>query len=73
MNKPTRTLLDLVLTNTDELIKEVKTGGSLGCSDHALVEFVILRNMSLAKSKVRTPNFQRAIFKLFKDLVDEIP
>jgi len=32
------TLLDLFLLNMDELIIDVKTGGSLGCSDHALVE-----------------------------------
>lgn len=66
-------LFDLVLRNMEELIKEVKIGGILGCSDHALVEFVISRNMGLAKSQVRTLNFQRADFKLFKDLVAEIP
>ena len=46
-------LLDLVLINTEESIREVKTGGSLGCSDHALVEFVILKNAGLAKKKQR--------------------
>ena len=73
-DKPTReeVLLDLVFTNVDELIKEVKTGGSLGCSDHALAEFVILRDMSLAKSKVRTLSFRRANLQLFKELVDQI-
>ncbi|XP_035169448.1 olfactory receptor 14A16-like [Oxyura jamaicensis] len=37
-------LLDLVLTNMEELIKEVKIGGRLYCSDHALAELVISRN-----------------------------
>lgn len=46
-------LLDLVLTIAEELFKEVKTGGSLNCSAHTLVDFVISRDMSLAKSKVR--------------------
>lgn len=64
-------LFDLVLTNTEELIKEVKTEGSLDCSDHALVVFVISGNSGLAKSKVRTMNFERANFQLFKYLVDE--
>lgn len=43
LDKPTRgeALLHLVITNADELTKEVKIGGILGCSDHALVEFVI--------------------------------
>ena len=47
-------LLDLVLTIEEESIREVKTGGSLGSSDHALVEFVILNNVGLVKSKTRT-------------------
>ena len=36
---PTRgeALLDLVLTYAEESIREVKIGGSLGCSGHALV------------------------------------
>lgn len=53
-------------------IKEVKTGRSLGCSDHAVVEFVILRSMGLAKIKVRMLKFRRDDFQLFKELVDEI-
>lgn len=75
LDKPTRekAFLDLVLTDVDDLIKEVKIGGSLCCSDHALIQFVILRDVSLAKSKVRTFNFRRANFQLFKKLVDEIP
>ena len=35
-------LLDLVLTNKEGLVRDVKTGGSLGCSDHEMVEFGIL-------------------------------
>lgn len=43
LDKPTRgeALLDLVLASAEELIKQAKVGGSLGCSDSALVEFVI--------------------------------
>lgn len=46
-------------------LKEVKTGGSLGCSDNALGEFVISRNKGLAKGKGRALNLRRANFKLF--------
>lgn len=67
------TLLDLVLTKVDELIEEVKTGGSLGCSDHALVEFMISRNMGLTTSKVRTLKFRKTSFHLFTELMNEIP
>lgn len=61
-------MLDLVVTNKEEIIKEVLIEGSLGCSNHVLVKFMIFRNMVLAKSGVRTLNF-----RLFKELFDEIP
>ena len=46
-------MLDLVLSSEEESIRDIKIGGSLGCSDHALVEFVILKNAGLAKKKQR--------------------
>ncbi len=51
---PTRgeALLDWVLINEEESIREVKIGGSLGCSDQALVEFVIVKNAGLAKAEL---------------------
>jgi len=60
--------LDLLLTSSEELIKEVKTGGTLGCSDHALLEFVVLRKMDLSKSRVSLLNC-----RLFEDLLSEMP
>jgi len=57
-----------VLTGLEELMKEVKTGGTLGSSEHALEESVILIRIGLAKSKVR-----RANFRLFRGLLGEIP
>lgn len=59
-------MLGLVLSGVDELIKEFKIGGSLGWSDQILVEFVILRNIDLTKSKLRTLNFCRVTFQIFK-------
>ena len=69
VDRPTRgeALLDLLLTNAEETIKGVNVGGSLGCSDHALVEFVISRDVCLAKGGVRTLNFGRANCNLFND------
>jgi len=49
---------DLMLTSASELLGDVKTGGSLGCSDHALV-----RDMGKARTVVRTLNFRRADFQ----------
>ena len=70
LNKLTRgeVLLDLVLTNAEGLIKEIKIGGNLGCSDHALVELMISINMGLEKSIARMLNFKSAVFHLFKEL-----
>ena len=69
-------MLDLVLTVRgvqEESIREVKIGGSLDCSDHALVEFVILKNAGLAKSRARTLCFRRANFQLLKELLSGTP
>lgn len=52
---------------------EVKTEGSLGCSNHVLVEFMVSRNVVLMKSRSRTLNFMRAKFQLFKELLCGIP
>ena len=72
---PTRgeALLDLVLTNAEESIRHAKIGDSLGCSDHALVEFVISKNVGLAKSRARSLCFRRANFQLLKELLSGIP
>jgi len=59
-----------VVTYTSEIIGEVKTGGSLGCSDRSLVEFAVLRRKSQVKSEVRTLNFRNVNFQLFKQLVN---
>jgi len=60
-------------TNASELISDVKTGGGLGCRGHALVEFTVLRDMGKVRSIVRTANFRKASFQLFKELVSRSP
>ncbi|GAB0208404.1 hypothetical protein GRJ2_003306100 [Grus japonensis] len=66
-------LLDLVLTNKEGLVGDVKVGGSLGCSDHEMVEFRILHGRSRAVSRITTLDFRRANFGLLKDLLGRIP
>jgi len=51
----------------------VKAGGSLGCSDHEMVEFRILYGGSRAISRITALDFRRANFGLFKDLLGGIP
>jgi len=45
---------------------DIKIGSSLGYSDHALVEFTVLRDTGQARSIIRTLNFRKANFQLFK-------
>ena len=75
MEEPTRrgAMLDLVLTNKEGLVGNVKLKGSLGCSDHEMVEFKILRAARRAHSKLATLDFRRADFGLFRDLLGRVP
>ncbi|GAB0189066.1 mitochondrial enolase superfamily member 1 [Grus japonensis] len=61
-------ILNLVLTNKEGLVGDVKLKGSLGCSDHEIVEFKILRAARRAHSKLTTLDFRRANFGLFRNL-----
>jgi len=75
VEEPTRkgALLDLVLTNKEGLVEDVKVGGRLGCSDHEMVEFRILRGGSRAISRIKTLDFRRANFGLFKEILGGFP
>ncbi|GAB0197899.1 mitochondrial enolase superfamily member 1 [Grus japonensis] len=66
-------MLDLILTNKEGLVGDMKLKGSLGCSDHKMVEFRILRAVRRARSKLTTLDFSRADFGLFRDLLGKIP
>ena len=66
-------LLDLVRTNREGAAGNVKAGGSLGCSNHEIVEFRILCGRNKVISKTGTLDFRRANFNLFIDLLGSIP
>jgi len=74
VEEPTRkgALLDLVLTNKEGLVEDVKVGGRLGCSDHEMVESRILRGGSRAISRIKTLDLRRANFGIFKELLGGI-
>jgi len=46
--------LDLVLTNKEGLVGNVKLRGSLGCSDHEMVKFKFLTAAREAHNKLST-------------------
>lgn len=64
-------LSDLVPAITEEFIKEDKIGGTWGCTEYALFDWVILRKM--AKNKVKTLISRKTNLRLFRELLDEIP
>ncbi|GAB0177124.1 hypothetical protein GRJ2_000177600 [Grus japonensis] len=66
-------MLDLVLTNKEVLVGNVKLKGSLGCSGHEMVEFRILRAAKRAHSKLTALDFRRADFGLFRDVLGRVP
>ncbi|GAB0205257.1 hypothetical protein GRJ2_002991300 [Grus japonensis] len=69
------TTLDLVLTNKEGLVgnMNLKLKGSLGCSDHKMVEFKILWAARRVQSKLTTLDFSRADSGLFRDLLGRVP
>jgi len=52
-------LLDLLLMNKEGLAEDAKDGGSLGRSDHEMVEFRILSGGSRAISRIKILDFRR--------------
>ncbi|KAK4807857.1 hypothetical protein QYF61_007763 [Mycteria americana] len=75
IDSPTRqdATVDLMVTNASELISDVRIGGSLGYSDHALVQFIVLRDMGQAKSKARTLNFRKETNSLNSSKLTGLP
>lgn len=71
LNVPTRSgaLLALLLTNKEDLFGDVTVNGSLGCSDLKITEFEILRAMRKTNSRIKTLDFRRADFNLFRELL----
>jgi len=60
-------------TIKEGLVEDMKVGGSLGCSDHEMVNFRNLRGGSRVISRIKTLDFRRANFGLFKELLGGIP
>ena len=65
------TILDLILTNKEDLVSEVKQVGYLG--DHVLLEFKILRKEEAKYSQTRILDFKRADFSRLREILGEIP
>lgn len=64
-------MLELVPADKEAVVstsRNVSFKGSLGCSDHEMVEFKILRDARMVHSKLTNLDFRRADFGLFRKL-----
>ncbi|CAM5177685.1 unnamed protein product [Eretmochelys imbricata] len=75
LEEPTRgrALLDLLLTNREELVGETKVDGNVGGSDQEMVEFRILTQGRKESSRIRTLDFRKAHFDSLRELMGRIP
>ena len=65
--------LDIIQGNKEGLIGNVKAGGSLGCSDHNIVEFRTLHGRNKAIRRNYSPGLRRASFDFFEHLFGDTP
>jgi len=62
-------MLNLVLSNKEGLVGNVKLKVNLGQRDHEMMNFKILRAARRLHSKVTTLDFRRADLGFFRDLL----
>lgn len=65
-------LLDLVLTDKEGLIRNVKAEGSLGCSDYEIVQLRILHERNKEIGRIAIVDLSRANCDLSKVLPGDI-
>jgi len=75
VGEPTRggTLLDLLFTKREGLVRDVVVRGHLELSEHKMIEFSVHGQVKRGPSKITTMDFRRADFGLFRLLVDSVP
>lgn len=66
-------VLHLVLMKKEGLVWDVGCWGSLGCSDHDMVELKNLCGGNRAESRIPALDFRRAEFGLFREVLGGIP
>ena len=62
-------ILDLLFTNKEGLVEDVKVGGHLGHSDHEMLDFSIFAEPQRRVSRTVTLDFWRADFNLFRTVI----
>lgn len=65
--------LALIFTKKEELVVDVIISGSLGCSDHEIARFEILRGVRKVSRTVQILDFKKENFGFFGQLTGRIP
>jgi len=65
-------LWDLVLTNKQRLVGNMKVEIHLGCSNDEIMEFRIIHGRNKEVNGIAAMNFRKVKFDLFKDLLGSI-
>lgn len=76
VTEPTRntSILDLLLTNREDIIQENEVVDGIPGSDHESVQFSInLTKKKITRHRRLMYNFKRADFKAFRELLSKIP
>lgn len=66
-------LLDLVPMNKEDLVRDVKAGGSLNCSDHEMVKFRTMQGSNEILSRIAALNFRRDSSEETSEILEEYP
>lgn len=66
-------MVNLLLTNEEELMGNVKFKVCLSSSNHKMVKFEFLRAVRGAHSKLTDLHFRRTDFVFFRDLLGRVP
>lgn len=74
-NRPTngRALLALLLTNKEKLVRNMIDGVSCGYNGHEMAKFSMLGAIWKVSRRLKTQDFRRTDFSLFRELVGRIP
>lgn len=64
--------MHLILTSKEGFVGSMKIRGSLGCSDHEMLDYRIPRAARRLKSSFSTLDFRKVYFGLFKDLLERV-
>lgn len=64
-------MLNLMLTNGEQLFRDVKMRSSVGCSDHEIVELRILRGGHKTKGRIMTLDVRRQTLTSSESCLEE--